>query len=89
MSTDTTWCAWDEFKNVWLRAIRGVSFEEVMEWPIIKVRRGKERTHQAYFLCLADEYIWMVPYVQHGDQIFLKTAFPSRRFTKLYKQGAL
>ena len=35
-------------------------------------------------------YIWIVPYVinKSGD-IFLKTLFPSRKYTKMYKEGKL
>ena len=34
-------------------------------------------------------YIWIVPYVEEKDYIFLKTLYPSRKFTKLYKKGEL
>ena len=31
-------------------------------------------------------YIWVVPYVETKDEIFLKTMFPSRKYTKLYNK---
>lgn len=34
-------------------------------------------------------YVWVVPYVETGGELFLKTLFPSRKYTKLYKQGGL
>ena len=36
------------------------------------------------------KYVWLVPFVQeeNGD-IFLKTLYPSRKYTKLYKEGKL
>ncbi|PJC46521.1 MAG: hypothetical protein CO036_02400 [Candidatus Omnitrophica bacterium CG_4_9_14_0_2_um_filter_43_12] len=32
-------------------------------------------------------YIWVVPYVEEKDYIFLKTLYPSRKFTKFYRGG--
>jgi len=32
-----------------------------------------------------DSYAVVVPFVEVEDEIFLKTAFPSRKYTKLYK----
>jgi len=29
-------------------------------------------------------YVYMVPYVEDDDVIFLKTIFPSRKYTKMY-----
>ena len=29
-------------------------------------------------------YAYMVPYVEDNDVIFLKTIFPSRKYTKMY-----
>ncbi|PIR65486.1 MAG: hypothetical protein COU52_04035 [Candidatus Omnitrophica bacterium CG10_big_fil_rev_8_21_14_0_10_43_8] len=34
-------------------------------------------------------YIWIVPYVEERDYIFLKTLYASRKFTKLYKKGKI
>ena len=33
------------------------------------------------------KYIWIVPYVVEKDCIFLKTLFPSRKYTKEYQKG--
>lgn len=38
-----------------------------------------------YVLSL-EEYAWVVPYVRRDDKIFLKTAFPSRKYTKKYME---
>ena len=32
-------------------------------------------------------YILTVPYVQKGDELFLKTIFPSRKYTKRWRLG--
>ncbi len=34
-------------------------------------------------------YIWVVPYVESQEEIFLKTMFPSRKYTKLCKKEGL
>lgn len=31
--------------------------------------------------------IWVVPYAAEGEDIFLKTLYPSRKYTKLYQRG--
>jgi len=31
-----------------------------------------------------EEYAYIVPFVVQDDEIFLKTIFPSRKFTKMY-----
>ncbi len=31
-----------------------------------------------------NDYAIIVPYVENDDEIFLKTAFPSRKYTKKY-----
>jgi hypothetical protein len=31
-------------------------------------------------------YVWLVPFVQNGDEMFLKTLYPSRKYTKVYKK---
>jgi hypothetical protein len=33
------------------------------------------------------EYVYLVPYVESPDVVFLKTIIPSRKFTKLYLGG--
>jgi hypothetical protein len=34
-------------------------------------------------------YIGIVPFVESGDELFLKTLFPSRKYTQLWKEGRL
>lgn len=43
--------------------------------------------HQRMLVVLLDDYVYTVPYVENGDGIFLKTAFPSRRLKALYWPG--
>jgi len=34
-------------------------------------------------------YVWAVPCVIEEKRVFLKTAFPSRKYTKRYKRGGI
>jgi len=31
-----------------------------------------------------NNYVYLVPYVENEEEIFLKTIIPSRKFTKIY-----
>ena len=39
---------------------------------------------QRILVVLANDYVYAVPFVETGDGIFLKTAFPSRRLKAYY-----
>jgi len=36
------------------------------------------------YILKIDNYAIIVPYVENDNEIFLKTAFPSRKYTKRY-----
>ena len=40
--------------------------------------------HQKQFLVEANDYIYIVPFVEEDNRIFLKTIIPSRKMTKRY-----
>jgi hypothetical protein len=40
--------------------------------------------HQRQLIVQIDAYAWVVPFVQEGNAVFLKTMFPSRKATKRY-----
>jgi hypothetical protein len=40
--------------------------------------------HQRVFVVSIDDYVYLVPYVETEEEIFLKTAIPSRKATKQY-----
>jgi uncharacterized DUF497 family protein len=82
---------WDPEKNEWLKANRGISFEEIalllshgILWKQTKHPNQRDYPHQEVFLIPIDNYIYFVPYVINEDTIFLKTAFPHRKATKDY-----
>ena len=70
---------------------RGVSFEEVvfciendllldvLEHPDQNKYKG-----QKVYVVAIDNYAYIVPFVDHNDERFLITVFPSRKYTKIY-----
>lgn len=84
---------WSEEKNQRLKAERGISFEEIIiaieEGFLVDVLQHHdfERYHnQRIYLVLYREYLWATPHVidDEREEIFLKTIYPSRKFTKDY-----
>lgn len=78
---------WDPIKSDWLKRIRGVSFEEVLRGKHLVIEDHPKRPGQKLMLFELDGYIWVVPCVRSGDDLFLKTMFPSRKFTKRWLKG--
>lgn len=85
---------WNPDKNQALIVDRSVSFEEA----IFHVEHGgllddiahpnaSNYPNQRIFVICIREYVYLVPYVESDDEIFLKTIIPSRKFTKLYLGG--
>jgi len=33
------------------------------------------------------DYVYLVPYIESPEEVFLKTIIPSRKFTKVYPGG--
>jgi uncharacterized DUF497 family protein len=83
---------WDSQKNLKLIRERGVSFEMMVSHieagNVIAVSPGKGRYgHQKQFIIQANNYLYVVPYVEDTERIFLKTIIPSRKLTKRYLLG--
>ena len=75
---------WNLTKSERLKRTRGVSFEEITEADLIKIKG--HRKNQKIMLYKHKQYIWVVPFVETNNEIFLKTLYPSRKYTKLYKK---
>jgi uncharacterized DUF497 family protein len=82
---------WDSEKNNILKNERNISFEEV----IFHIQRGdlidiipnpnKEKyPNQKIYVVTIDEYIYLIPFIETKEIIFLKTIIPSRKATKEY-----
>lgn len=80
---------WDEEKNQWLTTQRGISFEIIKELieaglVIAIVDNHEPYQHQKVYMLRVEDYIYEVPVVESDEKIFLVTAYPSRKATKLY-----
>lgn len=80
---------WNPAKSELLKRVRGVSFGEILHAEFIGTLENTARKNQQLYLFRYKAYIWVVPYVMHGGEIFLKTLFPSRKYTKMYERGEL
>jgi hypothetical protein len=84
--------SWNPAKNALLKAQRGVSFEDV----VFHIRAGdildtidhpnQDRyPGQKIHVISIEEYIYLVPFVESDDDVFLKTIIPSRKASKIYR----
>jgi hypothetical protein len=68
----------------------GIGFEEcvvaIAEGRILDVVQNPSINHpsQKMFILEINAYAYCVPFVESETEIFLKTVFPSRKFTALY-----
>ena len=82
---------WNAEKNEQLISERGISFEEVVFYfenggllDEVAHPNSQDYSHQRIFIVAIKNYVYLVPYVENGEEIFLKTIIPSRKFTKIY-----
>lgn len=80
---------WNLLKSERLKKTRGVSFEDIIKTKLISIKRHHKKENQNVILFEYKHYIWVVPYVEDKTHIFLKTIYPSRKYTKIYKRGDL
>jgi len=81
---------WNEEKNSKLKLIRKISFEDIEEAILnanyyhIEIHPDQEKyPNQKKLFVEIENYIYVVPFVENDDEIFLKTIYPSRKDTKL------
>ena len=77
---------WDLLKSERLKKTRGVSFEEIIGAKLVDIKGHPSRENQKIMLFEHKGYIWVVPFVDTSDEIFLKTLYQSRQYTKMYKK---
>jgi len=80
---------WSPSKSEELKRTRGVSFEEIIQAELVAVIEHPSRSNQNILLFNVGDYIWAVPCVEREGEIFLKTLFPNRKHTKLWRAGEL
>ncbi len=84
---------WCPEKNEALQADRGVSFESVVVaietgglLDILAHPNPEKYPRQRILVVAADNYAYLVPFVEDRDYYFLKTIIPSRKATRDYLQ---
>jgi hypothetical protein len=79
---------WSIEKNEKLKAKRGISFEQIAfsieSGHILGIEENPRRPNQKIYILEIEDYAVIVPYVEEDNEIFLKTAFLSRKYTKRY-----
>jgi uncharacterized DUF497 family protein len=82
---------WNNEKNEWLKEHRGVCFEqavillereEVLE--VVEHPNQEKYPGQRMAIVRINDYAYLIPYVQEGEEIYLKTIIPSRKATNKY-----
>ena len=82
---------WDSSKNKRLKSERGVGFEDV----VVRLVNGnvldtldhpnqEKYPNQRIHVLDINGYVFLVPFVENEQGIFLKTIIPSRKATKNY-----
>lgn len=81
---------WSQEKNATLKQQRNISFEEIVNAvknsKILDIVENPSSNFkkQKYFVIDMYGYACLVPYAENEKEIFLKTAFPSRKYQKIY-----
>ncbi len=79
---------WNSEKNEILKRERGISFEEIAylieSGQIVGIEENPSRSNQKLYILEIDNYAIVVPFLESETEIFLKTAFPSRKYAKRY-----
>ncbi|BFM05012.1 BrnT family toxin [Halioxenophilus aromaticivorans] len=85
---------WNSDKNQELILERDISFEEAIFYiengglldDIVHPNKSDYPNQRVFILRIVD-YVYLVPYVETEEEVFLKTIIPSRKFTKKYLGG--
>ena len=83
---------WDPGKNERLKVEREVSFEDVLfhleagdVMDIFDHPNQERYGGQKIYVIAIEEYVYLVPFADSEEEIFLKTIIPTRKATKRYK----
>ena len=82
---------WDDSKNAWLIAERGISFDEIVYFmmngglaDVVPHNNQGKYPGQRIFVVNCEGYIYLVPFDESEKHIQLMTINPSRKATKKY-----
>lgn len=83
--------AWSDIKNRRLLESRGIGFEEILQaiasgglLDVLDHHHPERYEHQHVFVVRCREYVYLVPFVEAAEEIFLKTIIPSRKATRIH-----
>ena len=84
---------WSPEKNEVFKVRRGISFEEIAllieSGHIPGIEENPGRSNQQIYILEIEDYAFIVPFVEKDNEIFLKTAFPSRKYKALWFKGGI
>jgi len=87
--------SWNNDKNEKLKQERGISFEDVIYYiehdkllVILEHNKQEKYPGQRIYILEINKYVYLVPFVETENGIFLKTIIPSRKATKKYLEAA-
>ncbi|MDJ0598206.1 MAG: DUF4258 domain-containing protein [Crocosphaera sp.] len=85
---------WNRDKNQQLQQQRGITFEDIINsikkgnlLDVIKHHNPDKYPNQKIFIVKIDNYVYLVPFVENEEEVFLKTIIPSRKMTRKYLGG--
>jgi uncharacterized DUF497 family protein len=85
---------WNEEKNRLLQAERDISFEDIVLYvemgfllDVLQHPNPEKYPGQKIFVVQVEDYVYLVPFVESENEVFLKTIIPSRKATRKYLKG--
>ena len=82
---------WNSEKNQQLQLERGIGFEQILQaiidvsiLDVIEHPNQDRYPSQRIFVLQVNQYVYLVPFVENEQEIFLKTIIPSRKMKKKY-----
>jgi hypothetical protein len=82
---------WNEQKNSLLKVTRGIGFEDVVSaineghlLATVDHPNAKKYPHQKIYIIVVNGYVYTVPFIDNKESYFLKTIYPSRKYTKQF-----
>ena len=87
--------SWSPEKNELLKEERQISFEEVVFYiemgyllDVLEHPNQEKYGGQKIFVVQMDNYVYLVPFIEDEQEVFLKTIIPSRKATRKYLKGS-
>ena len=86
--------SWNFEINELLKEERQISFEEVVFYiemgfliDVLEHPNQEKYQGQKIFVVQIEEYVYLVPFIEDEQEVFLKTIIPSRKATRKYLKG--